>query len=123
MVMGGFKSSMVMKRICSWPAIIGIVELSALFYISLFIIINFYRQRSVIDYLISKASGSISLPSVQHWLKIVTSTDNNPLHNYICASSNVYRRKHRIDGLPILTSVVRKLVEIGTLCGDTCGVT
>ena len=52
-------------------------------------------------------------PEVQQWLKIVSTNDNNPLHNYICLSAVAYRRKPRHEGLPILTSVIQKLVKLG----------
>lgn len=52
-------------------------------------------------------------PEVQKWLKVVSTNDNNPLHNYICLSATAYRRKPRHEGLPILTSVIQKLVQLG----------
>ena len=62
-------------------------------------------------------------PEVQQWLKIVSTNDNNPLHNYICLSAVAYRRKPRHEGLPILTSVIQKLVKLGmkfNICQKFC---
>ncbi|XP_063691053.1 serine/threonine-protein phosphatase 6 regulatory ankyrin repeat subunit A-like [Bolinopsis microptera] len=73
----------------------------------------YYRQRSVIEFLINKALENISKPVVQQWLKVVAPNDNNALHNYICLSAVAYRRKPRHDGLPILTSIIQQLVKLG----------
>eukprot|EP00116_Pleurobrachia_bachei_P006918 sb/3467180/ len=52
-------------------------------------------------------------PVVQEWLKVKANNENCPLLNYLCLSLNDYRRRQRHDGLPILSSVIRRLVKIG----------